>query len=181
MQQAKFESDRISVASSKELLEITISGKIPSGQLTMLTAWLLAWTIAGFYVISQVFSFSGDQLIYLLVWLGFWAYFEYRIGTAWLWRKFGKEVFRIEGDETQLRFEVSYGGRATAFKTEDLRNFKNLENDKGKFVKSFFSSYWVVGGETIGFYHKGKLHTFGRQITSGDADKLISLIQKRIL
>lgn len=180
MQAAKFESDRIQVSNSKDLLEISISGKIPSSQFNMLTAWLIAWTIAGFYVISQAFTFSGDQLIYMLVWLGFWAYFEYRIGTAWLWRKFGKEVFRVQDNEVQLRFEVSYGGRANAFKAEEVRNFKNLEKDKGQFVKSFFSSFWVVGGETIGFYHKGKLHTFGRQISANDADKIIALIQKRI-
>lgn len=180
MQAAKFESDRIQVNNTKESLEITISGKIPSNQFIMLTAWLIAWTIAGIYVISQAFSFAGDQLIYMVVWLGFWAYFEYRIGSAWLWRKFGREVFLIKENETQLRFEVSYGGKANAFKTEDLRNFKNLEKDKSAFVKSFFSSFWVVGGETIGFYHKGKLHSFGRQISAIDADKILALIQKRI-
>jgi hypothetical protein len=180
MQKLTFESDRISVNQNKDFLEITIDGKIPNAQFRLLSLWLLAWTVAGIYVLSQVFSMQGDSQIFMVVWLAFWAYFEYRIGSAWLWRKYGREVFRILGNEIELRFEVAYGGRGEAFKRDDIKGFHNLEKDKSTFVKSFYSSFWVIGGETIGFFHKGKIKSFGRQITSPDADKLIALIKKHL-
>jgi len=180
MQKPSFESNRIAVQHSKDFFEITIDAKIPASQFTMLSAWLLAWTIAGIYVLAQAFSMQGDSLLYIIVWLAFWLYFEYRIGTAWLWRKTGREVFRIVGNEVHLRFEVSYGGRAEVFKREEITGFSNLENDKSAFVKSFYGSFWVIGGETIGFFHKGKMKTFGRQITASDADKIIALIKMQL-
>lgn len=178
MQKPSFDSDRITVQHDKERLEIIITSKIPASQFALLSVWLVAWTVAGIYVLSQVFNTVGNSQIYMIVWLAFWAYFEYRIGSAWLWRKYGREVFRIEGNEVQIRFEVAYGGKGEAFKREDVTGYHNLEKDKSTFVKSFYSSFWVIGGETIGFFHKGKIKSFGRQITSSDADKLIVLINK---
>lgn len=180
MQKITFESDRIEIKQSKERFEILIAAKIPGYQFAMLSAWLLAWTIAGIYVLTQVFSVQDDSKIFMIVWLAFWAYFEYRIGSAWLWRKYGREVFRIEGGQVQLRFEVAYGGNAEEFAQSDLTGFHNLDKDKSAFVKSFYSSFWVVGGETIGFFHKGRIKMFGRQISTNDADKIIALIKKQL-
>ncbi len=180
MQKTTFDSDRIEVTQSKDRFEIRIGAKIPASQFAMLSAWLVAWTVAGIYVLSQVFTMQGDSQIFMVVWLAFWAYFEYRIGSAWLWRKYGREVFRIVGNEIELRFEVAYGGRGEAFKRDDIKGFHNLEKDKSTFVKSFYSSFWVIGGESIGFFHKGKIKSFGRQISASDADKLIALIKKQL-
>lgn len=180
MAKLQFESDRIVVADSRDSLEITISGKIPKSQFTLLSAWLLAWTLAGLFVLSQLFSMQGEQQVYMLVWLAFWAYFEYRVASVWLWRKYGREVLKIQGEQTELRFEVAYGGRAYALQTSEIRNLRNLEKEKGGFVKSFYSSFWTLGGEAIGFYAKGKLYTMGRQISVSDADTLIRLMQKHL-
>lgn len=178
MAKHNFESERIQVSDTRESLEITISGSIPRMQFTLLSAWLLAWTLAGGFVVSQLFTIQGDQQIYMIVWLAFWAYFEYRVASVWLWRKYGREVFRVQGEKTELRFEVAYGGRAYELKTSEIRNLRNLEKEKGGFVKSFYSSFWTLGGEAIGFYANGKLYTMGRQISSPDADALIRIMNK---
>lgn len=180
MAKHNFESERIQVSDTRESLEIIISGRIPRMQFTLLSAWLLAWTLAGVFVVSQLFNIQGDQQIYMIVWLAFWAYFEYRVATVWLWRKYGREVFRVLPEQTELRFEVAYGGRAYALKTAEIRNLRNLEKEKGGFVKSFYSSFWTIGGEAIGFYAKGKLYTMGRQISSNDADALIRIMKKHL-
>ena len=62
---------------------------------------------------------------------------------------------------------------------KELRSH-NLDKDKSAFVKSFYASFWVIGGETIGFFHKGRIKTFGRQISSNDADTLIALTKKHL-
>jgi hypothetical protein len=181
MKKTAFESDRITVNETPEELEIIITGKIPQNQFVILSAWLIAWTMAGGYVISQMFSgLPGNTRIFMFVWLIFWIYFEYKVGSAWLWRKFGREVIRIRKDKTELRFELAYGGKGEEFITAEIQNLNNLEQQQGVFVKNYFSSFWVVGGETIGFHYKGKLFMFGRQISPHDADILIQKTAHRL-
>ncbi len=181
MKKDQFESERISVNESPEQLEIVISGKVPQNQFVMLSVWLIAWTFAGGYVISQLFSnLPGNTRIFMFVWLVFWFYFEFKVGSAWLWRKYGREVLRIRADKTELRFELAYGGRGFEFNTPEIRNLSNMEQQKGLFVKNYFSSFWVIGGETIGFYYQGKLHLLGRQISQKDTELLMQKIGHRL-
>lgn len=180
MSRISFESDRISLTESRDQLELIISGRIPSNQFTMLTAWLIAWTLSGLFVMSQMFSVGGDQLMYMAIWLAFWAYFEYRIGSVWLWRKFGREVLRIQGDKVELRFEVAYGGRAYEFRKNEVSGLKNLEAEKGTFVRQFYSSFWTMGGESLGFSAQKRLHTFGRQLPEHDVKVLYNRLRNYI-
>lgn len=181
MKQEKFESERIQLNDSPDELEIIISGAIPRKQFIILSIWMLAWTFAGGYVITQMFTdLPSETKIFMGVWLMFWLYFEIKIGTAWLWRKYGREVLRIKKDKTQLRFEVAYGGRATEFDTIEINKLELTEASKGVFVKNYFSSFWVVGGETIGFMYHGKQHLFGRQLPLNDATYLFRKIDARL-
>ncbi|MFM2286026.1 MAG: hypothetical protein RLZZ543_1523 [Bacteroidota bacterium] len=181
MKKTAFESDRIALTETPDELEIVISGKVPKNQFLLLSAWLIAWTIAGIYVLTQVFQPQPQNtLLFMIVWLAFWAYFEFKATSTWLWRKYGREVLRMKADSTELRFEVAYGGKGFAFKTADIRNVSSLEAQKGLFVKNYYSSFWVVGGETIGFYHQGKLHMMGRQIPEKDAALLMEKIAYRL-
>jgi hypothetical protein len=177
----KFETERISIEENAELTEIIIDGKIPSSQFIMLSAWLLAWSISGIYVFIQLFSdLPQETKSFMLVWLAFWFYFEYKIGSAWLWRKYGREVIKIGREKVQLRFELAYGGRGFEFDTNSLRDFHLLESKKGLFIKNYFDSFWVVGGESIGFYVSGKLKMFGRQLPEKDAEKLMKFVQDKV-
>lgn len=176
-----FISERISVNDDTEGLEVVISGKIPQNQFIMLSAWVLAWSISGIYVLIQLFGdLPQETKSFMMVWLAFWFYFEYKIGSAWLWRKYGREVIKIGKEKTQLRFEVAYGGKGFEFDTDSLRDFHLLESKKGVFIKNYFESFWVVGGESIGFYVSGKLKMFGRQLPEKDAEKLMRLIQAKV-
>ena len=181
MKKTALESDRILVKESPEEFEITISGKIPQNQFVVLSVWLVLWTIAGLYVLTQLFAPQPNEVrIFIFVWLIFWVYFEYKVATAWLWRKYGREIFRIQKDNTELRFELAKGGKSNEFRTSEIEKISNLEPQKGLFIKNYFSSYWVVGGETIAIQYQGKLYLFGRQISQQDADLLIRKIKNRL-
>ena len=181
MKKTAFESDRISVKESSEEFEITISGKIPQNQFVVLSAWLVLWTVAGLYVITQLFAPQPNEIrIFIFVWLIFWAYFEYKVTTAWLWRKNGREIFRIQNDKAELRFELARGGKSNEFNSSEIVKISNLEPQKGVFIKNYFSSYWVVGGESISMEYQGKLYLFGRQISQQDAELLIRKIKNRL-
>jgi hypothetical protein len=177
MKNDNFESNRIILKDTPEELEITISGAIPKKQFFALSIWLLLWSFAGGYVITQMFTnLPNETKLFMGVWLIFWVYFEYKIGSAWLWRRYGREVFLLKKDKSQLRFEVAYGGRASEFNTIEINKVELTEATKGIFVKNYFSSFWVVGGEAIGFMYNGKQYLFGRQIPEKDA----SFLQKKI-
>jgi len=176
-----FESDRITLTEHPEKLEVIISGKIPGKQFNLLSVWLFSWTAAGIFVLTQVFSPMPDnQRIFMVVWLGFWLYFEYKIGTAWVWRKYGHEQVILTKDKLLLRFEVPVGRRASEFETANIETVMNLEEQKGLFVKNYYSSFWVKGGETIGFNYNGRLYSFGRQLSVADSKTLIAKINHKL-
>ena len=181
MKKMAFESDRIVVKDNQDELEISISGRIPQNQFVILSIWLLLWTIAGIYVATQIFTPQPNEIrIFIFVWLIFWIYFEYKVATAWLWRKFGKEIFRINKDKAELRFELASRAKSQEFNSNEITKITNLEPQKGLFIKNYFSSYWVVGGETIALEYQGKLYLFGRQISQNDADILIRKVKSRL-
>ena len=176
----QFESDRIEVIEKPEELIIEISGKIPQNQFMMLTAWLIAWTVCGVFVISQLFSdLPQETKSFMIVWLAFWFYFEYKIGIAWLWRKFGKEILTLKKGQSTLEFKSKLGGKAVSFDTSGMRDFELLESKKGVFIKNYYDSFWVVGGESISFVISGQLRMFGRQLKQSDAEKLLRLLKAK--
>ena len=176
-----FESERIQWNESPDQLELIISGKIPGNQFNLLSIWLFLWTAAGIFVLTQVAGpMPKEQRMFMLIWLVFWAYFEFKIGTAWVWRKSGREVFTMQKETTELRFEVPIRPRASEFETAAIESFTNLEVQKGLFVKNYYSSFWVKGGETIGFTYRGRLYSFGRQLSAVDSQQLIQKLNRRI-
>jgi hypothetical protein len=172
---------RISIDETEDQLSIAINGKIPAAQFNMLALWFLLWTIAGIIVISQMFAPMDQNVkIFLLVWLGFWFYFEAKIGKALMWRKSGVEKILINKDKFRLGFEVPFGTRIYEFNTSNVRNFHSLEKEKGVFIKNYFDSFWVVGGESIGFFANGKLQSFGRQLDEETAKQLLKKIIHKV-
>jgi hypothetical protein len=172
-------NDKISIEKTKEKLLITISGKISRQKFTALLVWFCLWLASGIAIISQLSTISDESTqTFVWVWLAFWAYFLYRIGLALLWRKYGQEEITITKDLISFYNNAPLSGRGWNVKTEDVRNFKNLNEGKSKFVNQYFDSFWVVGGESIGFYANQKLYAFGKQLSDTEANKLINEIQR---
>jgi hypothetical protein len=172
---------RISIEENDEELKIAISGEIPSIQFNMLSIWFILWSIAGLIVISQLFgNYDRNQKVFLLVWLGFWFYFEAKIGKAILWRKSGVENILINKDIFRLSFDVPFGTRIYEYKMNDVRNFHSLEKEKGLLIKNYFDSFWVVGGECIGFFAHGKLQSFARQLDEDTTKQLLKKIIHKV-
>ena len=58
----------------------------------LLFLWLLAWTISGVIVIGNYFTIMQDKTkLLLIIWIAFWAYFEFKIVRVFMWKQFGKE------------------------------------------------------------------------------------------
>ncbi|HEX7412742.1 MAG TPA: hypothetical protein VF411_01765, partial [Bacteroidia bacterium] len=84
--------NRISTLKADGVSSFVIIPTIANWKLYLLFVWLLLWTVSGIIVIGNYFTLSNSNTkIMMVVWLGFWAYFEFRIGKAFLFKKFGKE------------------------------------------------------------------------------------------
>jgi len=181
MAKQQFKHPRISIEETETSLNIDINGKIPPAQFNLLSLWFLLWTGAGIIVITQLFGeMEQNQKMFMVVWLGFWLYFELKIGKALLWRKSGVERISMDKDVFRLAFDVPFGTRIYEFRTNDVRNFHSLEKAKGVFIKNYFDSFWVVGGESIGFFANGKLKSFGRQLDEESAKNLLKKVIHKV-
>lgn len=176
--QPNFETDKIKINQLGKAIEITISGKIAKDKFISLSIWFVLWTIAGIAVISQLPTITDESTrTFVWVWLAFWAYFFYRTGKAVMWRKMGAEKITIDAEHFTLINDVPLGSKGWKVEMAQIRNFTNLTVDRNNFVANYFESFWVVGGETIGFYADGKLYSIAKQIPKNDVEKLKSFVE----
>src|SRR5437868_6110871 len=89
---------RISVLKDDEVASFVILPTDANWKLYLLMAWLLLWTVSGFIVLANYFTLADSNVkLVVIMWMAFWAYFEFKIGKAFLFRKYGKEKIWIKG------------------------------------------------------------------------------------
>ncbi len=115
----------------------------------------------------------------IIVWMGFWAYFEYKAFKAFLWRKYGVEKIKLHEGKLFYKRDVAGRGKVKVFDAEFIKDLRILEAKENSFLENVNNSYWVVGGEKIAFDHYGKEIKIGIQLEKQDADELIKLIKKK--
>ncbi len=173
--------DRLRISQSDASLNIEIIPYRDSFKSNLLFAWLLVWTLCGIIVFSQFFSnMSKEEKLLMAVWMAFWAYFEYKIGNAYLWRKNGKE--QISFDQNNIEYKRIIGKKITAksFVIDNISDITIYEFGKNNFSDSFQNSYWVIGNETVFITNFDVKSGFGLQLTKEDATRLLQAIKKFI-
>lgn len=171
--------DRISYTIDAGNVDVKISGKIPKWQETLLFVWVVAWSLCGVFIVQYLFGdWPREQKLFLTVYLAFWAFFEYKAVQAYLWRKFGFESIQLSQGELFIKNDVMGRGKQTKYFTENIKEFGWINADSKSFGSVYFSSFWMVGGETIGFKHLGQKVAFGRQLDEREAAKLIGVLRK---
>lgn len=142
--------------------------------------WVVAWTVCGLFMTGQLLSVPDYNLkAYLLGWLGFWAYFEFKSVKAYLWRKGGVEKIKIREGTLFIKREIAKKGKIEAYRTEFINNFRiiKLENN---WIKTLSNSYWVMGGERLAFDYYGRTIKLALQLSDMEAEKLFNLIKSEI-
>ena len=113
----------------------------------------------------------------VLIWLGFWAYFEFKIGRAFLFKKFGKEKIWVKGDKFNYWKDVSGRGKKLEFEIELMKDLQLIEKNKRDFFQFMNESFWVMGGESISFMYGAKIYRIGIQLNEDDAKELLKQIK----
>ena len=165
---------RISVLKSDDLYSFVIVPSDANWKIYLLFAWLFLWTVSGVVVAANYFMLTNANLkLVLIMWLGFWVYFEFKIGKAFLFRRFGKEKIWIKGGKLFYWRDIAGRGKKLEFDKELIKDFELIQKNKKDFFASINESFWVIGGESIIFNYGAKPYRLGIQLPEEDAKELL--------
>ncbi len=172
---------RISIKRKEDELSIVIISLKEKTKSILLTVYLILWSLSGIYVFSQYFNLiDPNTKVAVLVWMGFWAYFEYKIVKAYLWRKFGVEKMKVRNGEILYKRDTAGKGKVKTFEQDFIKDLHYIEIKENSFFENINNSYWVIAGERLAFDYYGKEIKFGIQLDEADAQSLLKLIKKEL-
>lgn len=178
-------SERIGFIKGKDDLTVYIKASTPKDikKLNLFKAWLILWSIGGIIILSQLFFdfYTREQKLYMLIYLAFWGYFEYRVFKAYYFRKYGIETVYINNDKFMLRRDIlNKKGKPKYYKVTKNNPFHRIEDKPGSINNAYYNSFWVVHGGSIGFGNEEGQNRFGLQLTKNEATKLVKLLNNSI-
>jgi len=173
---------RLEILDDGKGVDITISGKIERWKEGLLLGWVVLWTLCGVYIASQLFfsSLPREEKLILLVYIVFWAYFEYKSVHAFLWRKYGEERIRIADGELYYKKDIRGYGKATRFFIDNIKSLREITIEKNTYSSVYFRSFWVIGGERLEFSYQGKTIRFAMQLDDKEVKTLFNVIRRRL-
>jgi hypothetical protein len=170
---------RISYVKKEDELSIVISAYSEKRKNHLLLAWLIAWTLCGLIILVSLFKIPpGQTKTFMMVWLGFWVYFGYKIWKAYTWRRFGKEIIKIGKSQLFYKQDNRGAGKIRNFELASVQKLGKYTARKGEAINQFMSSYWVIAGESLSFDYFGKEILFGRELNEKDASALLKLMKE---
>jgi hypothetical protein len=173
--------DRISFVRKEDELSIVISAYSEKPKTNLLFAWFLAWILCGLIVLVYLFRIPDNHArTMILVWLGFWLYFSYKVWKAFTWRKFGKEIIKIGKGRLFYKRDNRGAGKVKVYETELIEKLGKYAGRQSDIVSNFMNSYWVVAGETLSFNYLGREILFGMEIDEKSMNTLLNLIRSEI-
>ena len=158
-------SDRVSVLEKDNVFSLVILPTTEKKKLWVLFLWLMAWTICGVIVFANYFNITNKEAkVFIIVYLSFWTYFEYKIAKAYTWKKFGKEKLWIKKGKLLYQREVSGKGKIKEFDLELINDLRVIELSPTSFADTINQSFWIKGGERLEFECQSKIIRFGMQL-----------------
>lgn len=173
---------QISIKRTEKELSIVILAFVNKLKNKILLLWLILWTVGGLIVLSQYFTIPDQNTkTAIIVWMGFWAYFEYKIFNAFLWRKSGREIIKIRDKKFfYSRLRGTGIGKIKTYETDFIKDLRVIESKENSFSENLNNSYWVIAGEKLAFDYYGNEIKFGIQLTESDAKALLKVIKNEI-
>lgn len=173
--------DRISIKKTDNETSIVILSGADKIKKKLLLVWFSLWTIGGLIVFVEYFMITDNQTkVAIIVWLGFWGYFEYKIFKAVMWRSFGMEKLKLKERKLYYKRDVRGKGKITVFEFDFMKEFRIVETKENSFFENLNHSYWVIAGEKLAFDYYGKEIKCGLQLSEADAKALHKLIKNKM-
>jgi hypothetical protein len=118
--------------------------------------------------------------VFIIVYLAFWFYFEFKITRAFLWRKFGKEKLWIKHGKLFYQREVSGKGKIAEYDLELVNDLQLIEISHASFADQINQSFWIKGGERLAFQYQAKTVQFGMQLSDEEAREVLKEMKRFI-
>lgn len=171
-------SERISILKKEGLLSIVILPTTEKKKLWVMFLWLMAWTVCGVIVFANYFRLQTEnEKLFVIIYLSFWAYFEFKIFRAFTWKRWGKEKLWIEDNVLHYQREINKRGKINEYSLELVQDMKISEIDEGNFFQFINQSFWVKGGEKLQFSYQSKTIRFGMQVSENEAKSLLKEVK----
>jgi len=181
MENIKVIGDRSSILTKESLFSLVI---LPTGdkkKTNLMFLWLFAWTVSGAIIIANYFTLTNQSTkLFVIIWLAFWAYFEFKIARVYMWKRFGKEKLWIKNGILNYKQDINGRGKTKEYDINLVKDIELIPVESTNFADVFNQSFWVKGGERIGFTCQSKYVKFGLQLSDDDAKKIISELKKQL-
>jgi hypothetical protein len=172
---------RSSVLIKDQIFSLVILPTDDKKKTNLLFIWLMAWSVSGVIVIANYFMLTQEKAkMFVIVWLAFWAYFEYKIVKVYMWKRFGKEKIWTKNGKLLYQQDINGKGKINEFDLNLISEINLIEINPGSIADTFSQTFWVKGGERIEFSCQGKITRFGMQLDDNDAKKIITVLKKHL-
>ncbi len=175
----EFLSKRISVVRSENEVSVVVMAMEKPSQSNTQLFWFILWTICGSVMIYYFFQQeAGKTKTMYLVWIGFWLYFAYLIGRAWMWRRFGRELIQIKNGKFLYKRDTAGRGFVHVYAAERVKNFRVAEDNSPKWLKSMGGNTWNTDCNSVAYDFEDKELQMGYQLDAAEKKALIHLFKK---
>ena len=123
---------------------------------------------------------NQNKRLFIMGIIAFWAYFEYKVGKTFLFRKFGKEKMWIKNGKLFYQREINKKGKIKEYDPSLINELEILKPNRGDFFVQMQESFWVIGGERLMFRYAAKFVRFGLQLTDAEANKVFKELSKEL-
>ena len=178
----KIIGDRISMIKKEDLLSIVILPTVDKKKLGLMGLWLMAWTVCGVIIFMSYFKMQDqNSKLFIIIFLSFWAYYEFKILRTYSWKKWGKEKLWIQKGILHYQREVRNKGKIGEYNIELINDIKLVEVSESNFSHFMGQSFWIKGGERIEMTYQAKTIGLGMQLKTEEAKVLLKEIQDAVL
>lgn len=176
--QPHFIGKRILVKRNRHEIIIEISQRVKRWQETLMLVWLIAWTFCGVVFLYHAFAGSNrSEQIFFIICSSAFLFFFVRIGKVFLWRIRGREIISMSKGKMQLQNAFGSWGKREIFLFENIFKLGIIKRDPTSFLGFLDESFWVIGGERVGFSNAGQKIRLGKQLSPKDAELLVRVIE----
>ena len=172
---------RISIKRDEDKVSIVILSTKEKRKSLLLSLWLFLWSVSGIIVFVEFFTLADQNTkTAIIVWLGFWAYFEYKIYKSYQWRRAGVEKIKLRNNTFIYKRDVAGKGKTFEYEYDFIKDLRMFEAKENSFMDSLNNSYWMIAGEKLAFDYNGRIIRFGIQLEDKEAKALLSVINQSI-
>jgi hypothetical protein len=170
---------RSSILIKDKVFSLVILPTDDKKKVNLLFMWLLAWSVSGVIVIGNYFTLKQESAkLFIIIWLAFWAYFEYKIVRVYMWKRFGKEKLWVKNGFLHYQQDINGRGKIQEFDLNLVSEFGLVELTRGSIADTFSQTFWVKGGERIEFNCQTKVVKVGMQLSDDEAIKICTALNK---